>query len=770
MLGLRHASRLLVPWWPRARSIRGRILRILVLSLAMVLALLGSAMASEINAYQAAVTTKSTVQLALAVQGLIHQVQRERGLTVGLLGGSTSFRPRLDAERKLEDAAQAKLNRLLATQPPDAALVQAAEAKLSSLPTVRAEVDAHAADRAVTLQYFTDAIAPLNNLGLGINSTSDNTLRIGLQALQSLGELKEDTGQERALMSGVFSAGHFRAGEFLQFEQMKAAQQAARALFDRAAAPDQEAALTADTRTAVADQIAQYEAIAVAAGSSRSGRITQHVVPIDWFNTMTAYIDLLRGTQNVVGTDITARAQSLEDSALQRLIIFAVFALVAAVFELLLSIGALRSIIRPLATLAAEADDVATRRLPKAVEQIQEGEKGAITPEPVRVPARSGSEIASVAAAIDRVHGSAMSLASEQAVLRRNTSDSMVNLARRNQNLVRRQLGFISKLELDEQDPKVLGDLFELDHLATRMRRNAESLLVLVGEETPRLWAKPVPVSDVIRAALSEVEEYRRVTLRRLDDAKINGGAVAELAHLLAELLENALSFSPPDAEVEILGRSSGKGYLIAVIDYGVGMPPEQLAQSNRRLRGEERFDVAPTRFLGHYVVGRLAQRLGVEVCVTESPTSGVTARVLIPGELASEQVKPGPAPRAHTTTHLSQTPPVAGLPELTARQMPQHPATRSAVASQVAVPSSTEPATIAAADLSGGRQSDHTRNGLRKRSVRQPGTTRPVPGPRVEEEFGLSAPDDVRSLLTAFSSGYQRGQSRSTVSPEDNS
>src|SRR5207302_1805105 len=185
-------------------------------------------------------------------------------------------------------------------------------------------------------------------------------------------------------------------------------------------------------------------------------------------------------------------------------------------------------------------------------------------------------------------------------------------------NLVRRQLSLISDFEREELDPSALANMFELDHLATRMRRNAESVLVLVGQTSPRVWSQPLPIADVIRAALSEVEDYRRVVLRRVDPAFVTGSVITDVAHMLAELVENGLQFSSPELEVEIYGRRMGNRYLLVVVDHGIGMDPADLAAARARLRDEENFLVAPTRFLGHYVVGRLANRLGARVDLSE--------------------------------------------------------------------------------------------------------------------------------------------------------
>jgi anti-sigma regulatory factor (Ser/Thr protein kinase) len=259
------------------------------------------------------------------------------------------------------------------------------------------------------------------------------------------------------------------------------------------------------------------------------------------------------------------------------------------------------------------------------------------------------------------------------------------------------------------------------------MRRNAESLLVLVGAAGPYKWTEPLPVADVIRAAVSEVEEYRRVSLRRVDDVYVTGAVAAGLAHMLAELVENGLTFSPPDADVEIQGRRLGDRYLIAVTDQGVGMSGADLATANARLRDAGDFVSAPARYLGHYVVGRLAAELGIEVQLAPSPVTGITARVLLPSYA------------------------LTGLPQ------PQRPSIeaaagvgRGAGAGAIAEPMPVK-VELASAD-------DRTSHGLRKRQPRQR-TAEPMPASRggalVED-----SPQDVRNRLTALRAGVQRGSS----------
>ncbi|MGV9668646.1 nitrate- and nitrite sensing domain-containing protein [Nocardia niigatensis] len=627
----------------RPRTIRARLRRILIVSVTLVLALLTVIVAREVNDYRDTGDTDRAVHLALAVQDLVHEVQRERGLTNGLLGGDTASRPALGNQRLATDSALQELNSALGEQAPGADLVRTALNQFSGVTTNRADVDSGRADRTVSFTFYTTAIAALNQARPALDHAQDPQLWRGLQSLYALGDVKEFTGQERGFLNGVFAAGGFGSGEYVRFLDIRAAKQAAITAFERDATAAQRARLATAMHTDESVRAGDAEAIAIA---SARGALTEPVNPADWWREMSSVVDGERSVQRSVGNEITARAGELRRDAAVRLTLYVLAALLAIATEATLMIASVRAIVRPLAALAREADHVAGERLPQLIAAWQTSEGvDPDPPEPVRADEAAGAEIVSVAAALDRVQSTAYELASAQARLRRNTTESMANLARRNQNLVRRQLGLISDFEREELDPSALSNLFELDHLATRMRRNAESLLVLVGESSPRRWSKPIPLTDVIRAGLSEVDDYRRVVLRRVDPTAVAGAHVTEIAHMLAELIENGLSFSPPDQEVEIYGRRLGTRYMIAVVDHGVGMPPDQLATANARLRGEADFLVAPTRFLGHYVVGRLARRLGVEVELTVSPTGGVVARLVLPAELLGDPDAELPAP-----------------------------------------------------------------------------------------------------------------------------
>ncbi|HEX5400855.1 MAG TPA: nitrate- and nitrite sensing domain-containing protein [Pseudonocardiaceae bacterium] len=622
----------------RPRSIRAKLIRILVVSLALVLVLLGFLITNEATNYTAANQTSRIVTVVLRVQDAVQQLQKERALTNGLLGGGTQFQAQIVPQRQQTDAALGALNQIINDSSYSGAgadEVRGALGKLGGLTTIRSDVDQQRAQDAPTFSFYTDAIAALNALDLGLDQAQDGSLRHGLQALYALGDVKEYAGQEQGLLSAVFATDRMSVDNYSKFVEVLGQKQAAVATYDQFASPTERADLDDALQSPAGDQAVQDEGVGI---NAATGTLPSKVDPVSWSDAMNTVLDDLRAVQQTVGQDTTSRADSLRNTAAGLLIGISVLAILTIAAMIALVVGAARSVIGPLGTLARDADIVSARRLPETVALMQTTETEVPPPPPVTVPRGAASEIQLVATALDRVQNTALTLASEQALIRRNTTASLANLGRRNQNLVRRQLSLISEFEREELDPGALANMFELDHLATRMRRNAESLLVLVGETSPRPWSAPLPVADVIRAALSEVEDYRRVVLRRVDDAWVAGAVVAEVAHMLAELVENGLSFSSPDVEVEIYGRKTGNRYLLAVVDYGIGMPRDELDKAKARLRDEENFLVAPTRFLGHYVVGRLAKQLAVQVELGESPVTGITARMLLPAELLADQ------------------------------------------------------------------------------------------------------------------------------------
>ncbi|MBI2705437.1 MAG: HAMP domain-containing protein [Actinobacteria bacterium] len=339
--------------------------------------------------------------------------------------------------------------------------------------------------------------------------------------------------------------------------------------------------------------------------------------------------------QKLLG-QVQATAADLQASAQREATLYLTGAVGAIAIALIFAFFVARATTVPLKRLTSAAYSLSTDKLPALVERLRnpdesEGESLAETLTPIDI--NSKDEIGQLADAFNSIQQVTIEVAEEQAaLLRKGIGDIFINLARRNQTLLDRQIEFIDQLEANEEDPDQLDNLFKLDHLATRMRRNAESLLVLAGAEPPRRRGRPVALADVVRVAIGEVEDFARIQLLALDDATVGGNVAVDLAHLLSELMENATHFSPPDTMVEIVGHRSDDGsYIISVSDQGIGMSAEQLAEANIQLARPPLVGLALSRSLGFIVIGRLAQRFDISVKLTASPSGGVTALVSLP-------------------------------------------------------------------------------------------------------------------------------------------
>ena len=298
-----------------------------------------------------------------------------------------------------------------------------------------------------------------------------------------------------------------------------------------------------------------------------------------------------------------------------------------------------RSITNPLESLLGQASSVANVELPNLVQALRTDDGEGDLPVATPIPVTSSDEIGELVEAFNDVQRTAYDLATEQALGRRNVSDMFINLGRRNQQLLQRILAQLTKLEQEEEDPDKLRGLFELDNIVTRMRRNAESLLALAGAQTSRQWSQPIAIENTVRAAFGEVEGYERIDVANLAEVKVTGSVVADITHLLAELLENALKYSEPHTSVEVNGQMGRDGYIITVTDRGIGMSQRELGDNNSRITDPPPLDQVPTKFLGLYVVGRLAERHNIDVMLTEASTGGIAARVVLPESiLASER------------------------------------------------------------------------------------------------------------------------------------
>ncbi|MGW6237098.1 nitrate- and nitrite sensing domain-containing protein [Streptomyces sp. NPDC055094] len=357
---------------------------------------------------------------------------------------------------------------------------------------------------------------------------------------------------------------------------------------------------------------------------------------LDWTDQASTRIDAMKTIEATLLGEMEGKARELRTSSQQDAIINAAVILLVLGVSLVGAFVVARSMIRSLRRLQDTATRVAQDRLPELVKQLSDSDPQDVDTSVESVGVHSKDEIGKVAAAFDDVHREAVRLAAEQALLRGNVNAMFTNLSRRSQGLIQRQLSLISELESREADPDQLSSLFKLDHLATRMRRNGENLLVLAGEEPGRRWTRPVPLVDVLRAAASEVEQYERIELASVPTTEVAGRVVNDLVHLLAELLENATSFSSPQTKVRVTGHALPDGrVLVEIHDTGIGLSPEDLAAINERLASPPTVDVSVSRRMGLFVVGRLSLRHGIRIQLRPSDSGGTTALVMLPVDVA---------------------------------------------------------------------------------------------------------------------------------------
>ncbi|MFF1307174.1 nitrate- and nitrite sensing domain-containing protein [Streptomyces sp. NPDC058307] len=315
-----------------------------------------------------------------------------------------------------------------------------------------------------------------------------------------------------------------------------------------------------------------------------------------------------------------------------------VLGLIALLFSLVLSVRVGRGLIRDLRQLRLEAHEASGVRLPSVIRRLSVGEQVDIETEVPRLE-YDKNEMGEVGQALNTLQRAAVEAAVKQAELRAGVSEVFVNLARRSQVLLHKQLTLLDTMERRTEDTDELADLFRLDHLTTRMRRHAEGLVILSGAAPSRQWRKPVQLMDVVRAAVAEVEDYERIEVRRLPRVAVTGPAVADLTHLVAELLENATVFSPPHTAVQVLGERVANGFTLEIHDRGLGMAADALLDANLRLAETPEFELSDTDRLGLFVVSRLAQRQNVRVSLQPSPYGGTTAVVFIPEALLTDDV-----------------------------------------------------------------------------------------------------------------------------------
>ncbi|HEX6077504.1 MAG TPA: nitrate- and nitrite sensing domain-containing protein [Micromonosporaceae bacterium] len=409
--------------------------------------------------------------------------------------------------------------------------------------------------------------------------------------------------------------------------------------------------------------------------------LSSNAGPFAWSEAMFTRVALTREVERRLDEELQAHVQALQNALIRQLVAEGLTVLIVLFFAVLIALLIARSMASSLRRLREGALSVAYESLPQSVARLRNPETlGEMTPDQVAasvkdpVQVRGRDEIGQVSQAFNVVHREAVRIAAEQAALRANVATMFINLARRSQVLVDRLIGHLDRLERGEEDPDRLAELFQLDHLATRMRRNDENLLVLAGADSTRVQRDPAPLSDVLRAAQSEVEQYTRIEFGIVDrDVEVAQHAVNDVVHLLAELFDNATSFSPPDTVVVVDARRAGDRAILQIEDRGIGISAEQLAELNTRLANPPLVDVAVSRMMGLVVVGRLAARHGIRVELRAARDRGTIADVILP---AAALILPYRAGRQQTMGLPQGRSPLAleSSPETVSRQGGGHP------------------------------------------------------------------------------------------------
>ncbi|MFB7667045.1 nitrate- and nitrite sensing domain-containing protein [Kitasatospora sp. NPDC056138] len=635
----------------RPRTVRARIVALLMVPVISVMALWAFA----------TVTTAQNVWDLLRLQqvhrGLLDPVdatvtalQAERSAAGQLLAapGGTARESALRDAAGATDRAVAPLDLGDHYNPADAqglgaetaTRVDAFGAAVAALGPLRSRVFAHSAGWDETYSAYTAAIDRAFDVTGATTGLQDHQVASDARVLLEFARSRELLAREDALLRNGQIVGALTDPQLREFDDAVYA----RRLFAQSAGgdlrPADRSALTAVTDGTAPvsggdyrDLIRNEDAVRAAA----DGRAAASAVSPDQWALATDNVSrALLAVETGAGGAAAERANPYALGLFTPSGAAVLLGLVAVIASLLISVQIGSGLVAELIGLRNSALELAARTLPATMRRLRAGEELDIETEAPLRP-HGEDEIGQVHGALGSVQRAAVTAAVERAEVLSGVSGVFVNLARRSQVLVHRQLTLLDAMERRTEDPAELEDLFRLDHLTTRMRRHAEGLIILSGAAPGRAWRRPVPLMDVVRAAVAEVEEYARVEVHRFPPAALAGPAVADLTHLVAELVENATGFSPPHTKVHIRGEQVGNGYALEVEDRGLGMGPEALADANRRIEAAEQVDLFDSDRLGLFVVSRLAKRQGVKVALRPSAYGGTTAVVLLPKALLED-------------------------------------------------------------------------------------------------------------------------------------
>ncbi|MGH3310677.1 MAG: sensor histidine kinase [Streptomyces sp.] len=695
----------LVPDRLRPKSVRAKIVSLLMVPVVSLMALWGFATVTTAQNVSDLTRFKEVNATLLAPVGAyVTAVQAERSAAARYLAHPDPSRlDTLNTRGKATDAAAADLRRGVGASSTDTAALSPelpartdrlmdSAGKLSSL-RKRITGEKTSPDDAYTAYTGTidrgfavgGALTGISVSGSGADRYRDSEVASEARVVQELARAREMIALTDAIVGGSHADGRMSADRYREFVGATAS---GRTLMKAAVddlRPSDEAGYRAVLRGERYQELRALErAIEVAGPGRLSGGDTAAGSAVKWDEAAGSVLQDLRRAETAAGTTAADKADPLAFDVFGRSGIAVVLGLIGVLLSLLISMQIGRGLVVELVGMRNSALELAGRKLPESLRRLHAGEELDIDAEaPVR--RRGEDEIGQVGSALNAVHRAAIKAAAERAEALSGISGVYVKLARRSQLLLHRQLGLLDTMERRVEDPAELEDLFRLDHLTTRMRRHAESLIILSGAAPVRGWRKPVPVLDVVRAAVAEVEDFARVEVRVPEGFRIAGAAVADLTHLIAELVENAVVFSPPHTKVRVRGEGVGSGLALEIEDSGLGMSRQALAEANRKIAEASQVDLLDTDRLGLFVVNRLAHRRDIQVSLQQSAYGGVTAVVLIPEELLERGVpQESGQPERPPAAEEFRTVPArhgASLPARARSRSGPHPAPHSAPA-----------------------------------------------------------------------------------------
>ncbi|MEU6406465.1 nitrate- and nitrite sensing domain-containing protein [Streptomyces sp. NPDC046985] len=503
---------------------------------------------------------------------------------------------------------------------------------LGALDSLRRSVEDRTVDRAEALSLYDHLVDPCYVLLASLHVIDDANLDKQYRALVNLARARELLSREDALLGSSLVVGAVTHEESRALSDLVAQRSM---LYDISLpmlpAPERSRyyGFWANA-SSVSLRAAEQAAASTASGAPRG------VTAESWGAASAGALDGLAALDDQARDHYQDQVRPVAMNVILQAAVAGVLGLIAVLFSLFLSVRVGRALIRDLRQLRLEAHEASGVRLPGVMRRLSAGEKVDVETEVPRLE-YDKNEIGEVGQALNTLQRAAVEAAVKQAELRAGVSEVFVNLARRSQVLLHKQLTLLDAMERRTEDTEELADLFRLDHLTTRMRRHAEGLVILSGAAPSRQWRRPVRLMDVVRAAVAEVEDYERVEVRRLPGVALTGPAVADLTHLIAELLENATVFSPPHTAVQVVGERVANGFTLEIHDRGLGMAAETLLDANLRLAETPEFELSDTDRLGLFVISRLAQRQNVRVSLQPSPYGGTTAVVFLPDALLTD-------------------------------------------------------------------------------------------------------------------------------------